>query len=132
MPVRLLGRVQQAEPSLQGEDTTGRHIDLRSDLSVALGESIESGEGLVAQRDVEAGQQGGTAGGGQVPGHVGKPVHGGHVGHDDALEAMLVTQETRQEVRVGAARDRKSTRLNSSHVASSYAVFCLKKKKRRK
>src|SRR5215510_874225 len=26
-------------------------------------------------------------------------------------------------------RDRKSTRLNSSHVAMSYAVFCLKKKK---
>src|SRR5690625_3983860 len=25
--------------------------------------------------------------------------------------------------------DRKSTRLNSSHVASSYAVFCLKKKR---
>src|SRR5690625_6713211 len=25
--------------------------------------------------------------------------------------------------------DRKSTRLNSSHVATSYAVFCLKKKK---
>src|SRR5690554_7668841 len=25
--------------------------------------------------------------------------------------------------------DRKSTRLNSSHVRSSYAVFCLKKKK---
>src|SRR5690625_6590436 len=27
-----------------------------------------------------------------------------------------------------AKEDRKSTRLNSSHVASSYAVFCLKKK----
>src|SRR5215471_19828957 len=27
-------------------------------------------------------------------------------------------------------RDRKSTRLNSSHVESSYAVFCLKKKKK--
>src|SRR5690625_6825504 len=27
-----------------------------------------------------------------------------------------------------AATDRKSTRLNSSHVAISYAVFCLKKK----
>src|SRR5437660_8252766 len=26
-------------------------------------------------------------------------------------------------------QDRKSTRLNSSHVANSYAVFCLKKKK---
>src|SRR5437868_13612918 len=30
-----------------------------------------------------------------------------------------------------AARDRKSTRLNSSHVSISYAVFCLKKKKRK-
>src|SRR3989442_8633474 len=28
----------------------------------------------------------------------------------------------------GVARDRKSTRLNSSHVRISYAVFCLKKK----
>src|SRR5438067_10738745 len=28
-------------------------------------------------------------------------------------------------------RDRKSTRLNSSHVSISYAVFCLKKKKPR-
>src|SRR5437870_6737714 len=30
------------------------------------------------------------------------------------------------------ALDRKSTRLNSSHVAISYAVFCLKKKKKKK
>src|SRR5690625_6935821 len=29
----------------------------------------------------------------------------------------------------GLSSDRKSTRLNSSHVAISYAVFCLKKKK---
>src|SRR5699024_11461199 len=28
--------------------------------------------------------------------------------------------------------DRKSTRLNSSHVSISYAVFCLKKKKKRR
>src|SRR5436309_6999154 len=28
-----------------------------------------------------------------------------------------------------SSRDRKSTRLNSSHVKTSYAVFCLKKKK---
>src|SRR5690625_6533101 len=34
------------------------------------------------------------------------------------FEALDVTPQT----------DRKSTRLNSSHVASSYAVFCLKKK----
>src|SRR5438067_9422307 len=33
----------------------------------------------------------------------------------------------------GVARpDRKSTRLNSSHVSISYAVFCLKKKKKKK
>src|SRR3989442_9351677 len=31
---------------------------------------------------------------------------------------------------VEEARDRKSTRLNSSHVRISYAVFCLKKKKK--
>src|SRR5439155_8268118 len=30
--------------------------------------------------------------------------------------------------RSGESKDRKSTRLNSSHVANSYAVFCLKKK----
>src|SRR5699024_12824825 len=29
-------------------------------------------------------------------------------------------------------QDRKSTRLNSSHVSISYAVFCLKKKKKKK
>src|SRR5207249_10594239 len=34
-------------------------------------------------------------------------------------------------VRVGGVlEDRKSTRLNSSHVSISYAVFCLKKKKK--
>src|SRR5437763_8180751 len=32
----------------------------------------------------------------------------------------------------GAVQDRKSTRLNSSHRCISYAVFCLKKKKKRK
>src|SRR5471030_3425815 len=31
-----------------------------------------------------------------------------------------------------AFRDRKSTRLNSSHLGISYAVFCLKKKKKKK
>src|SRR5436190_10129195 len=30
-----------------------------------------------------------------------------------------------------SARDRKSTRLNSSHTVISYAVFCLKKKKKK-
>src|SRR5947209_11760116 len=34
------------------------------------------------------------------------------------------------ELAEGEAEDRKSTRLNSSHANISYAVFCLKKKKR--
>src|SRR5690606_41688595 len=34
--------------------------------------------------------------------------------------------------RFGDLADRKSTRLNSSHVKISYAVFCLKKKKNKK
>src|SRR2546427_1313733 len=37
----------------------------------------------------------------------------------------------RQAGRQGPARDRKSTRLNSSHSQISYAVFCLKKKKKK-
>src|SRR5439155_24514556 len=44
-----------------------------------------------------------------------------HLVHRDAVEVRV------QHVDL----DRKSTRLNSSHVAISYAVFCLKKKTRR-
>src|SRR2546427_4388397 len=36
------------------------------------------------------------------------------------------------DLRGGPMRDRKSTRLNSSHSQISYAVFCLKKKKNKK
>src|SRR5690625_6095692 len=42
-----------------------------------------------------------------------------------ALKGVTDQDEIRHKVIVG---DRKSTRLNSSHVAISYAVFCLKKK----
>src|SRR5947199_7644321 len=39
----------------------------------------------------------------------------------------------RRQARTGALpQDRKSTRLNSSHLGISYAVFCLKKKKKKK
>src|SRR5438034_6028718 len=38
----------------------------------------------------------------------------------------------RNAAAAGAVRDRKSTRLNSSHTVISYAVFCLKKKKKNK
>src|SRR5690606_40744900 len=51
----------------------------------------------------------------------------------DPLEhAMLPARRATARLHPGsvAAADRKSTRLNSSHVKISYAVFCLKKKKK--
>src|SRR5436309_9255876 len=63
---------------------------------------------------------------------------------DEQLEAVEVDRDQvvhgdpgqlldRVEGSPGVAEaDRKSTRLNSSHVKISYAVFCLKKKKKKK
>src|SRR5690606_39332087 len=48
---------------------------------------------------------------------------------DQLVEHGLVALDVEQDV-VGL-EDRKSTRLNSSHVKISYAVFCLKKKTRK-
>src|SRR5690554_7139944 len=46
-------------------------------------------------------------------------------------ERSMLPPWRRQSARLSVtrSRDRKSTRLNSSHVRISYAVFCLKKKK---
>src|SRR5438874_5767352 len=52
----------------------------------------------------------------------------------DLLLYYIVTGFSLRWVATAAAAgpDRKSTRLNSSHVEISYAVFCLKKKKKKK
>src|SRR5256885_12098445 len=50
------------------------------------------------------------------------------VHHDVVLACGREMCEQRASARQ-LARDRKSTRLNSSHLVISYAVFCLKKKK---
>src|SRR5260221_14491178 len=44
---------------------------------------------------------------------------------------VLADAKTNIESSEGMHVDRKSTRLNSSHTVISYAVFCLKKKKKR-
>src|SRR5436190_16755552 len=44
------------------------------------------------------------------------------------IPAFVVTLGTLGDDEGGDLRDRKSTRLNSSHTVISYAVFCLKKK----
>src|SRR5690554_4197265 len=48
------------------------------------------------------------------------------------LPNLRVISQTGGDRRALADQDRKSTRLNSSHVRISYAVFCLKKKKKNK
>src|SRR5439155_25074364 len=65
--------------------------------------------------------------------HDALPISAGDLGHDAPAPALA--DEADLEPALGAllgrrsvAGDRKSTRLNSSHVASSYAVFCLEKK----
>src|SRR5690554_7194528 len=56
----------------------------------------------------------------------------------DPLMVLYLTDNTTPEMILEAKAagnieaDRKSTRLNSSHVRISYAVFCLKKKKKKK
>src|SRR3989442_9976457 len=50
---------------------------------------------------------------------------------DDAIEMPIRSGEgaaVNRRAASGTLTDRKSTRLNSSHVRISYAVFCLKKK----
>src|SRR5690606_22407363 len=63
--------------------------------------------------------------------------HGGvAVGADQGVwivDIVFLVHAARQVFKVDLvhdAEDRKSTRLNSSHVKISYAVFCLKKKKK--
>src|SRR5256885_9507728 len=48
----------------------------------------------------------------------------------DAGLAVLHGGDFQLRLAVVAEEDRKSTRLNSSHLVISYAVFCLKKKKK--
>src|SRR5258708_30765169 len=67
---------------------------------------------------------------------VGDGLH--HIGAGDEHVAGVLHHEDevghrrRIDVAAGAELDRKSTRLNSSHQIISYAVFCLKKKKKKK
>src|SRR5256885_14470663 len=50
----------------------------------------------------------------------------------NVFEASDIAHDTFVNVITSGMADRKSTRLNSSHLVISYAVFCLKKKKKTK
>src|SRR5256885_16557115 len=53
----------------------------------------------------------------------------GRMGRNAAAPLDAAVARELAEREGGIERDRKSTRLNSSHLVISYAVFCLKKKK---
>src|SRR3712207_7296357 len=63
--------------------------------------------------------------------------HVGAAAHRQRLHRPAPRRQARDDARQPGARDgvaeqdRKSTRLNSSHANISYAVFCLKKKKKK-
>src|SRR5690606_42049954 len=105
--------------SVQGDDDhrrlrtfpTRRSSDLCHDVMDALGLALENFDAIGAfrLRDSDAGNVPIDASGQLADG---TPLQG----VNDLREALVARPE----------QDRKSTRLNSSHVNSSYAVFCLK------
>src|SRR2546426_6088409 len=58
-----------------------------------------------------------------------RTAHKGSLPAPTAVDAYAVRSFLAARAGLGDAKDRKSTRLNSSHLVISYAVFCLKKKK---
>src|SRR5437870_12370435 len=60
---------------------------------------------------------------------LGRQVHARRLSAHEAVQRLPELRRAQLGPRLACGRrDRKSTRLNSSHVAISYAVFCLKKK----
>src|SRR5690625_6282977 len=101
---------------LDGVRLAGRGALLTDQYHLGAGRDVQArlDHAVIAQRDADPGlraEQGATADAHPVGAAAGQGAHGGGATAD-----------------VGPV-DRKSTRLNSSHVAISYAVFCLKKKK---
>src|SRR2546427_1884405 len=69
-------------------------------------------------------------------GHQGQVEQAAEQGREPERDSRLLVREAARAAPERQAwrrrRDRKSTRLNSSHSQISYAVFCLKKKKQRR
>src|SRR5256885_3441459 len=75
--------------------------------------------------------------------HDALPISSMHFGYDPSLRPIKQDLDKAKrllaeagfagglDVTLHGPRDRKSTRLNSSHLVISYAVFCLKKKKQK-
>src|SRR5690554_5202825 len=103
--IGLEQRAGQRQTDCQGEDRLAEERDDRIQGALAQRPTRKGGDGTQAdQQD----------------------------GHEDGGEGAQGGGQLAIAVAHGLIIDRKSTRLNSSHVRISYAVFCLKKKKKKK
>src|SRR5690606_40836171 len=108
----------------EGETLPGAAVTAQSDgVDAVGGDGAGRGGGEVRRREAHL-----TAPGVAVDDDTAHPVgpaqHGDGAGDVPGLDELA-----RPAGGPAAVVDRKSTRLNSSHVKISYAVFCLKKKK---
>src|SRR5687768_18095340 len=102
--------------------TSGRRVSLHDAAPGAVERGLET-----MRRSLEKLAEKGGADPGEVLARV-EPVEG-IVEAELMIEAVVEDAEVKIEIFKMA--DRKSTRLNSSHGYISYAVFCLKKKKKK-
>src|SRR5690606_2583000 len=129
-PLRILGVHRRSLPANGNRDpapvTSANDATYRIQYCrVSLVEERSDHPAVAIDAEHELGEVVGADGdaGGAQPGVFGDPVDdGGDFGHHPQLEALPGFES-------GLLHDldRKSTRLNSSHVKISYAVFCLKK-----
>src|SRR2546422_3672962 len=110
--------------------TRSNHMDdqpLKGQKALVTGASSGIGEGVARAL--------GAAGAAVVVNYVAKPEAAAKIVEEirgNGVDAVAIRGDVSKELEVEAmfAEDRKSTRLNSSHGYISYAVFCLKKKKK--
>src|SRR5690625_2969334 len=113
-----------------------RHARQRVGRGMGSGMGKTSGRGHKGLKARSGGKVKPGFEGGQMPLHRRLPKRGftapgGHLKAEVRLSDLQALSADDIDLQVlKQAGDRKSTRLNSSHVAISYAVFCLKNKKR--
>src|SRR3989454_8030553 len=101
--------VQTCALPIFGEGLEDEPVDAAPSRHEACHLALEVGERLLARQRAE-----------RLDPHAERPDRAHHAGLPAA----------RRPGQLGRRLDRKSTRLNSSHLVISYAVFCLKKKKK--
>src|SRR5690625_1462295 len=136
-------RSEQGTPGLPPELLWDHRVDARVGSFIAAGAALERGEEGVGEHEYEQRRREAMIAVDQAPaGHDGRARYWAAYLDDRHAEMLAACGQEARALRVARrardgwehlgstedVADRKSTRLNSSHVAISYAVFCLKKK----